>query len=307
MEKRIECEIVQDLLLGYSDRTLNNESKKLVDKHLIECQECQNKFKEIENDIKENESNEKKQIDYLKKIRRKNKIKSLMTALGIIIFIAFVIFLRKLIIVNSFMGKAEKTLETNNFYKESISILNSSQTSVNKVYYKDGKYKEVGELYSDEGVQLVFTQYTELDSDEIIRVDHINQKVIISKNDMNKSMNREYNLKFVPFVKDERISYRLAVAFSKSIYKEYDGENEYYVLNNIFDKRNSWEGWIDTETGLPLKIVDREGRKSRYPNTEVIKEVLDNISEYKYKFNVVTDEDVAIPDVSGYEVEYSSN
>ena len=78
MEKKAECEIVQDLLLGYVDNILNSESKKIVEKHLIECENCQNRLEEIKNDIEENENNEKKQIDYLKKVRIKNKIKSIL-------------------------------------------------------------------------------------------------------------------------------------------------------------------------------------------------------------------------------------
>ena len=39
MNKKTECEIVQDLLLGYVDDVLNTESKKLVEKHLLECKE----------------------------------------------------------------------------------------------------------------------------------------------------------------------------------------------------------------------------------------------------------------------------
>ena len=67
MEKKTECEIVQDLLLGYVDETLNKESKKLVEKHLIECENCSERLKEIREDIKENQNNQKKEIDYLKK------------------------------------------------------------------------------------------------------------------------------------------------------------------------------------------------------------------------------------------------
>ena len=40
MEKKNECEIVQDLLLGYVDETLNNETKKFVEMHLNECKKC---------------------------------------------------------------------------------------------------------------------------------------------------------------------------------------------------------------------------------------------------------------------------
>ena len=40
MENNKECEIVQDLLIGYADGTLNKDSKKLVEKHLKECDSC---------------------------------------------------------------------------------------------------------------------------------------------------------------------------------------------------------------------------------------------------------------------------
>ena len=35
-----KCEIVQDLLLNYVDGVLSNSSKKLVENHLKECKEC---------------------------------------------------------------------------------------------------------------------------------------------------------------------------------------------------------------------------------------------------------------------------
>lgn len=59
MKNKTECEIVEDLLLGYVDGVLNTESKKLVDKHLLECDNCLKRLNEIKNDIEENENNEK--------------------------------------------------------------------------------------------------------------------------------------------------------------------------------------------------------------------------------------------------------
>ena len=55
MEKKTECKIVQDLLLGYVDDVLNEESKKVVEKHLSECDMCQKRLKDIKNDIEDNE------------------------------------------------------------------------------------------------------------------------------------------------------------------------------------------------------------------------------------------------------------
>ena len=89
MNKKTECEIVQDLLLGYVDDVLNTESKKLVEKHLLECKECKKRLNEIQEDFELNKDNQNRQIDYLKKVRRKNIIKSIIIAIGIIFFICF--------------------------------------------------------------------------------------------------------------------------------------------------------------------------------------------------------------------------
>ena len=105
MDKKTECEIVQDLLLGYADKVLNNESKKLVDKHLIECEICKAKLDDINQDINQDKNNQKKQIDYLKKVRRKNNIKIVISVLGIIFLIFSIIFLRKFLILNDLLNK----------------------------------------------------------------------------------------------------------------------------------------------------------------------------------------------------------
>ena len=48
MEKNKECQIVEDLLIGYKDKTLNPESKKLVEDHLTNCTSCKEMLKDIE-------------------------------------------------------------------------------------------------------------------------------------------------------------------------------------------------------------------------------------------------------------------
>ena len=70
-----ECEIVQDLLVNYSDNILNKSSNELVEKHLSECEDCKKMFEEIVAEENKDKKNEKKQIDYLKKYRRKMRIK----------------------------------------------------------------------------------------------------------------------------------------------------------------------------------------------------------------------------------------
>ena len=101
MERKSECEIVEDLLFGYVDRVLNGESEKLVESHLVECPQCQNKLTDIKTDKDYGENNTKKEIDYLKKIRIKNRVKSVLMALGILVIIFGGYYFRKFLIINS--------------------------------------------------------------------------------------------------------------------------------------------------------------------------------------------------------------
>ena len=110
MKNKKECEIVQDLLVNYADGILNPESKKLVEEHIKDCENCQLELKHIQEDSKEKENKEQIELDYLKKIRIKSKIKSILLAIGIIALIAFIIFLNNFLKINSIMNKADKSL-----------------------------------------------------------------------------------------------------------------------------------------------------------------------------------------------------
>ena len=85
MKNEKECEIVQDLLLNYVDDVLNPESKKIVEKHLKDCEKCQLKLRHIRQD-NNRDNKEQIELDYLKKIRIKTRIKSILLAIGIIVF-----------------------------------------------------------------------------------------------------------------------------------------------------------------------------------------------------------------------------
>lgn len=304
MDKKTECEVVQDLLIGYVDDVLNVESKKIVEKHLIECTNCQKRLEDIKNDIKDSDNSQKNEIDYLKKIRRKNVIKSILITIGIIVFICLIIYIRKLIIVNSFMSKAEKTLKTNNFYRETTQISSQDATFVTKIYYKDGKRKKVTEIYSNDGVKTLSTEYATVGTDEKKFVDEYEKKVSIEKGELTKIYNREKNLKEIPYM-NRNITYVLGMAFYKSIYTDtFSIGKEYYVLKDIFDKSQRWQVWIDKETGLTLREINKEAVTSYYPGTQITKDIMDYVTKNEYEFGVVTDEDVKEPDFTGYTINY---
>ena len=304
MEKKTECKIVQDLLLGYVDDVLNEESKKVVEKHLSECDMCQKRLKDIKQDIENNEITQEKQIDFLKKIRIKNRIKSIVTAIGILFLIGFIIFLRNFIIVSVLSNKSEKSLASDNFYKESIQRMSSDKTLVLKEYYKDGKYKIIREIYTDEGIIVENETYATVNSEERIEIDNESKIVRIDNSKFAELMNTESNLKNLQSAKSSFV-YNFLKALCCSIHTSYEGlGREYYVLS-VWD-RDKGEMWIDKETGLTLKNdLESNGiMVNYYPGTNIIKEEFRLVNEYRYEFDVVTDEDVTVPDYTGYEVKY---
>ena len=93
MERKKECNIVQDLLLGYVDEILTEDSKEFVEKHIKECKECEGKFNEIERDIEQNDKyNEGKEVEYLKNVKKKISRKNKYMIVISIILVAVIIF-----------------------------------------------------------------------------------------------------------------------------------------------------------------------------------------------------------------------
>jgi len=307
VDKKTECELTQDLLLGYVDNLLNAESKKIVEKHLLECTQCQSKLNEKKSDIVKNESSQKKQIDYLKKIRRKNNIKAVLLAIGIIFFIFVIIYLRKFIIVNDYMNKAEKSLSSENFYIETTQLVSSDTVALTKEWYKDGKYKRETEFYSNEGGEKIPVEYATINTNEKIIIDHENKKVTIETGEFTELTNKDKFIKNTQFGQDFSLIHKITKAFISKIHTSYrDVGREYYVLNYIIDNDSNYEEWIDKETGLPLKISGNGTIKLFFEGTDIVKEEMDMCSRYKYEFGTVTEDDVNIPDYSTYEVEHKN-
>lgn len=92
MEKKKECNIVQDLLLNYVDGVLSNDSNEFVEYHIRECRNCEEKLEELRKDIEENEKSETKEVDYLKNVKRKiNKKNKIIIIVGAILAITIIL------------------------------------------------------------------------------------------------------------------------------------------------------------------------------------------------------------------------
>lgn len=108
MEK--ECDIVEDLLFGYNDETLNETSREFVKKHLENCEKCKKILEEIKKESEE--ESQDIEIDYLKKINKKgNKKTALIIFIAILLIIVLVFNIMVFINYNNTQSQMEIFLE----------------------------------------------------------------------------------------------------------------------------------------------------------------------------------------------------
>ena len=305
MEKKTECEIVQDLLISYSDEVLNKESKKLVERHLLECEKCQERLKEIKSETEKEKTQQKKEIDYLKKIRLKNRVKSIFGSMLILVVIFVGWYLYKFSILTGLAKKAEKQLESENFYIESIGTLGTDgEVGYSKTWYKDGKYKMFSYIEKDEKMTQTFeTRYGNLRE---------NTKEEYFVNEQEKKVRKEkltYEIDKYQFSglgtqiwlsnNPYYIRFRLGAPFYTKISKDHKEIGRLYYVLDLGDGKQ----WVDMDTGLPIMIFGYRSDTEYYKNTKIPLKKSEGISEYHYEFGNVTEEDVQMPDFEGYEIE----
>ena len=97
---KIPCEVVQDLLPSYIDELTSDVSNKMIEDHVEKCDSCRNVLDTMRagsQEKSEPEPDEKKEIDFLKKNRRKNKIIA-FSAIAVIAAILVVLFITRYMI-----------------------------------------------------------------------------------------------------------------------------------------------------------------------------------------------------------------
>lgn len=73
MKREIDCCIIQDLLPLYIDGLTSDSTSQAVKEHLEECPDCRRVLENLETPIADACVEEEKELDFLKRIRRRNK------------------------------------------------------------------------------------------------------------------------------------------------------------------------------------------------------------------------------------------
>lgn len=255
------------------------------------------------NEMIENESKNEKQSVEKKKMKLWKKV-LIVIAIILVIFIAIV--LRKFIILSNMDSKVSEYENNNdNIYSKIVST-NSEYTTHVEGYIKDDVIKYVVERTDKSGNKSKLTQITYPNERKIYAEDDNTKVMRIYKEEAPKrgshieTMNLSTISTIVNFAYSMSIPERIASSIFTSIKSVDVNEKECYELNNVFNsnymqsKNSKIKAYAEKATGLPVKyveIVEENGQKT------------ENVTEYEYRFNCVTDEELAEPDESQYELQ----
>lgn len=91
MKNDLSCAVVRDLLPSYLDGVASEETKTAVERHIEECPDCRETLRRMK-EPEETAPAEEKEIDYLKKIRRRSsrKVTAILAAVALLAIAAMV-------------------------------------------------------------------------------------------------------------------------------------------------------------------------------------------------------------------------
>lgn len=115
MKDKLSCGIIKDLLIGYIENTLSDESSKLVKEHINNCDECKREYEilssSINLDYEYDQKLEKEKFNYLKRVNSR---------FSIILITLFILAISSLIL---YLIHFEPTLDGSLFILAMISVI----------------------------------------------------------------------------------------------------------------------------------------------------------------------------------------
>ena len=273
MEKKKLCNIIKDLLPSYIENLTNDETNSFIESHIADCPECKELLENMQKEIEVNSpKKEEKNFKYIKRYNQKLKI--FRNILLIIALIFILIVTRRFIIINDLSNKARISESKTNYYIKSEFYLNRKIITYEK-YNKDEISLAINKIYYIDNPNSMeeYINYTS-DKEDLRLVKNINQQELLTS-DKNMHLDiTNYTLNFyAPFKK-------LYFTLTTNIQNVTLSGKKCYLL-----KIDNTERFIDAETGLIIKVIDND--KNR-------------VTDYHYEFDTVTDEDVELPDTTGF-------
>lgn len=298
MKANNKCKIVQDLLPNYIEKLTSNETSEFINKHLKECDECNEIYKQMDANLESNiAKSTQKEINFFKKYQKRLFLFKLIIIIILIIFIT--ITARKMIIISNLSRKAEEIAKSNNYHSIEYNYNYGKYEKIEKFKLGD-KIKLIFSSIDDENYQTITIYTKEKVSEDKYGARYLSN-IYVNNNDnntayLNQNIGILVELQNVLHTENLWDLFRNALTCSISTTK-INGKNCYYIsnFNGLYNYYSSGV-YIDKELGMPVSAV-----ASEYENLDGTKQY-EEPKEFKYEFNNVKESDFVELNIEKFEI-----
>lgn len=233
MKNKLTCEVVQDLLPSYVEGLTSQVSNEAIHRHLEHCMVCKDIVKRMEIFEEAVNADEKKEIDFLKKNKKKNTeilLSSVAITLILSFFIGFIVMAYGNPVSHLLAKKAVKE-----YIAEEYAELDLSMTSVNYSLADEGY--NVG-VHVENSRDVWFFVYTDMKGN--IRYDTYEEFVLSGRNTYSR-VNANYSNKVDVLLKEKDFPYEYY-----SIWANLEHERIDIYRENEHEYSGKWYGMKTT-------------------------------------------------------------
>lgn len=301
MKETKDCKIIKDLFPSYIDGLTNEETNQYIEEHLNNCEKCKTVLEDMKKELElATMQKDSKEIEYIKKFNKKMKL--LKTIILVILLIFLLSYARKMLIVLNLNNKLSEYANLTNYYVKSLNFTGAAEImTVLENYKKEDKYirriKSLSETSKNNRTEYyngeILNSYNEvefMEKDE----EYVSRKT---------AMLNDNNAIYAPEIPNaidisHPLNFILMPLFSSITSEKCNGKDCYRIVLYSFGDSDGSIYYIEKETGLLLRSI---GVSTMF--ADVDSERYDMITDYQYKFDVVTENDFIEPDINEYEIE----
>lgn len=263
------CKIIQDLLPNYIENLTSEETNTFIEEHLTECDNCKKIYESMKKDYKiENEKRDGREVEYIKKYNKKMKVWKKILFLFLALLIIYIVSVVYKLIILTQINKNYKISDNNNNY-----------------YYYSVANDTLMEYFKKDGIIKMHLRQSRGNGDITFWKDSKTGEQLIFWNKEKLYDKAEGGIiESAPFSTFDSTDFssRIMIAAHPFMFIGIQNYNDIPCYNIRFDAVYEI---IGKDTGLLLFSNDNS-----------------NMRNIQYKFNTVTDEDVAKPDLSLYKL-----
>lgn len=310
MSEKRDCKIVQDLLPNYIDKLTSEESNQYINEHINTCAECKKVLYDMKEDIKVNsKENDKRKIDYMKKVKNKLGIIQVVKSAFLTIICLFVITITGYFIYLYSDGTVDKSNPMTR--EEVIALLEEGAKNTNYYRVPTNIYNTFdggGEYFTKDGKTLTSVYgkpFIWADANSKEHILFVTPETSGSPDDYSQMVPKALLTRREEITEGELIEVVIGITDYENYDFKYVGEKtidgkEYIIVKLYYNADNFIMKKLFTE-----KIyIDKEQKVVQMIEAVNFDKIFASKIWIKFyiKLNCVTDEEVARPDLTGYEL-----